>query len=122
MNILFSSPCIAAIIELLSFIAISSNNRSSVPLSSHYALKRKTLRGANVKIADKSICNTRNLEVDGCPSKENIFGQSALLMTAYIVFREGDLEIYGLIIACGINCYNSFIRLIELITQVVSDK
>ena len=29
----------------------------------------------------------RNLEVDGCPSKQNLFGQSALLMSAsYIVF------------------------------------
>ena len=33
------------------------------------------------------LCMIRNLEVDGCPSKENLFRQSALLMnTAYIVF------------------------------------
>ena len=31
--------------------------------------------------------NTKNLEVDGCPSKENLFEQSALLMNAtYIAF------------------------------------
>ena len=31
----------------------------------------------------------RNLEVDGCPWKENLFGQSALLMNAtYVVFPE----------------------------------
>ena len=30
---------------------------------------------------------TSNLKVHGCPSKENLFGQSALLMNAtYIVF------------------------------------
>ena len=30
---------------------------------------------------------SRNLGVDGCPSKENLFGHSALLMNAtYIVF------------------------------------
>ena len=35
---------------------------------------------------------TRNLEVDECPSKENLFGQSTLLMNAkYIVFPESDL-------------------------------
>ena len=51
---------------------------------------------------------SRNLIVDGCPSKENIFGQSALLMNptmayyiyyinivglnaTYIVFHQGDL-------------------------------
>ena len=27
-----------------------------------------------------------NLEVDGCPSKENLFGQSALLMNIRILF------------------------------------
>ena len=27
-----------------------------------------------------------NLEVDGCPSKENLFGQAALLMSATYVF------------------------------------
>ena len=32
------------------------------------------------------ICPVRNLEVDGCPSKENLFGQSALLMNATYVF------------------------------------
>ena len=40
----------------------------------------------------KIICQTRNLEVDGGPSKENLFGQSWLLMNAmYIVFPYGDL-------------------------------
>ena len=28
------------------------------------------------------LYNTRNLEVDGCTSKENLFGQSALVMNA----------------------------------------
>ena len=38
------------------------------------------------------IKKTRNFEVGGCPSKENLFGQSALLMNAtYIVFPQGDL-------------------------------
>ena len=33
------------------------------------------------------IARTRNMEVDGCPSKGNLFGQSALLMNAtYIIF------------------------------------
>ena len=35
---------------------------------------------------------TRNLEVDGCPLKENLFGQSTLLMNVtYIVFPLSDL-------------------------------
>ena len=35
---------------------------------------------------------SRNLEVDGCLSKENLFGQSALLLNATnIAFPEGDL-------------------------------
>ena len=35
----------------------------------------------------EKICFHRNLEVDGCPSKEKLFGQSALLMNpTYIVF------------------------------------
>ena len=33
------------------------------------------------------VCKVRNLEVDGRPSKENLFGQSPLLMNAtYIAF------------------------------------
>ena len=36
--------------------------------------------------------NTRNLEIDGCLSKESLFGQTSLLMNAvYIVFPKGDL-------------------------------
>ena len=35
----------------------------------------------------KMKCGIRNLEVDGCPSNEYLFGQSALLRNAtYIVF------------------------------------
>ena len=63
------------------------------------------------------------MEVDGRPSKENLFGQSALLMNAtYIIFLYGDLLIYGIIIASGITSYNSAIKLNELITYVASDK
>ena len=40
----------------------------------------------------KRVRFARNLEVDRCPSKENLFGQSALSMNAaYIVFPFGDL-------------------------------
>ena len=40
----------------------------------------------------RRVCWTKNLEVDGCPSKEILFGESALLMNAmYIVFSKGDL-------------------------------
>ena len=36
----------------------------------------------------KLFCTDRNLEIDGYPFKENIFGQSALLIdTVYIVFH-----------------------------------
>ena len=34
----------------------------------------------------RCVCGSRNLEVDGCPLKENIFGQSALLMNARYIF------------------------------------
>ena len=35
----------------------------------------------------KRVRYARNLEVDRCPSKENLFGQSALSMNAtYIIF------------------------------------
>ena len=34
----------------------------------------------------RCVCDSRNLEVDGCPLKENIFGQSALLMNARYIF------------------------------------
>ena len=38
-------------------------------------------------VLDIQVVRIRNLEVDECPSKENLFGQSALLMDAtYIVF------------------------------------
>ena len=38
------------------------------------------------------LCITSSLEVDGCPSKENFFGQSTLLMNAtYFVFPLSDL-------------------------------
>ena len=39
------------------------------------------------QIVIENICSSRNLQVDGCPSQGNRFGQSALLMNAtYIVF------------------------------------
>ena len=39
----------------------------------------------------KLKCWLRNLEEDGCQSKENLFGQSASLMNVtYIVFPWGD--------------------------------
>ena len=45
----------------------------------------------NLLLQSLIICENRNLEVDGCPSKENLFGQSALLMNAtYIVFPKGE--------------------------------
>ena len=63
------------------------------------------------------IIQIRNLEVDGCPSTENLSGQSALLINAtYIVFPWGDLQIPGIIITSGINSYNFVITLNELIT------
>ena len=37
------------------------------------------------------ICPVRNLEVDGCPLKENLFGKSALLINATYNFPYGDL-------------------------------
>ena len=44
------------------------------------------LIGTTVDI-EEIVALCRNLEVDGCPSKENLFGQSTLLMnTRYIVF------------------------------------
>ena len=61
------------------------------------------------------------MKVNGCPSKENQFGQSMLLINA-TYFPWGDLKIHGIIIAFGINSYNSVIRLTELITYVASDK
>ena len=65
----------------------------------------------------EGIDSIRDLKVDGCPSKEIFFGKSTLLMnTSYIVFPEGDLKVYGIIIASGINSHNSVIRLNELIT------
>ena len=64
-----------------------------------------------------SFSFTSNLEVDGCPSKENLFGQSSLLINdTYIVFLYGDLWIHRIIISSGINSYYSVIRLNELIT------
>ena len=40
-----------------------------------------------IMISLNDITMIRDLKVDGCPSKENLFGQSALLMNAtYIVF------------------------------------
>ena len=57
------------------------------------------------------------------PIERNFFGKSTLLMnTSYIVFPWGDLNVYGIIIASGINSHNSVIRLNELITQVPSYK
>ena len=45
----------------------------------------------------------RDLKVYGCPSKEDLFGQSTLLMNAtYIVFSSSYLKIHGIIIASGI--------------------
>ena len=45
----------------------------------------------------------RDLKVDGCPSKEDLFGQSTLLMNVtYIVFPSSYLKIHGIIIASGI--------------------
>ena len=39
-----------------------------------------SLRKKSPKLLD------RNLEVDGCPSKENLFGQFALLINATLLF------------------------------------
>ena len=40
---------------------------------------------------NKCLCIIKNLEVDGCPSKQNLFGPSALFMNAtYIVFHWGN--------------------------------
>ena len=42
----------------------------------------------------KKLTWNKNLEVDGCPSKENVFRQSALLVNAmYIEIREIIREI-----------------------------
>ena len=63
-------------------------------------------RNTEVKIFGKVSGATKRdyPEVDGCPSKENLFGQSALSMNAtYIVFLWGDLQIHGIIIASGMN-------------------
>ena len=61
--------------------------------------------------------NIRNLEVDGCPSKGNLFGRSTLLMNALsIVFPLGNLWVYGKIIESGIYFYTSILRLNEPIT------
>ena len=61
--------------------------------------------------------NIRNLEVDGCPSKGNLFGRSTLLMNALsIVFPLGNLWVYGKIIESGIYFYTSILRLNEPVT------
>ena len=57
------------------------------------------------------------MEVDECPSKENLFGQSELLMNAtYIAFPSGE-GIHGIIIASEIKSYNSVITLHETATN-----
>ena len=49
-------------------------------------------RGEHKQIEIDTPSMIRNLELDGCPSKENLFGQSTLLMNAtYIVFPWSDL-------------------------------
>ena len=59
----------------------------------------------------------RNLEVDECPSSQNIFAQFALLMNAtYMVFPLVDLLIYEIITASRFNYYNCVISLNELIS------
>ena len=38
------------------------------------------------------VAQTKNLEMDRCPSKENIFGHSALLINAmYMILPKGEL-------------------------------
>ena len=60
---------------------------------------------------------SRNLEADECPTRQNLFGQFALLMNATcMVFPLVDLLIYGIITASGFNCYNYVISLNELIS------
>ena len=60
---------------------------------------------------------TRDLEIDECPSKENLTVQTELLIIVmYILFSKGDLKIHGIIIACAIDFYNSILRLNELFT------
>ena len=62
----------------------------------------------------------QNLEVDEYSSKENLFEQSALVRVideCHVYFSpQGDLWIHEMIIAFGINFYNSVFRLNELIT------
>ena len=54
-----------------------------------YMLARKHMSNL---IGLRGLHISRNLEVDGCLSKENLFGQSALLLNATnIAFPEGDL-------------------------------
>ena len=49
-------------------------------------------RGEHKQIEIDMPSMIRNLELDGCPLKENLFGQSTLLMNAtYIVFPWSDL-------------------------------
>ena len=48
-------------------------------------------------VAMNPVHSSKNLKVDGCPSKENLSGQSVLLMNAtYIIFPQGNLEIHGI--------------------------
>ena len=45
------------------------------------------LDGLSSQVVLKMVCPVRNLEVGGCSSKENRFGQSTLLMnTVCIIF------------------------------------
>ena len=65
----------------------------------------------------------KNLEVDKCPWKEILLGQSALLKNAmYIIFPCGDISVNGMNLASGINFYNCVLMLNELITEVVFDE
>ena len=53
-----------------------------------------------------------NLEIHEYLSKENLFGQTSLLMSAiYIVFPLGDLLIHEMIIESAVNFYSSVHRL-----------
>ena len=63
------------------------------------------------------------MEVDRCPWKKILLGQSALLKNAmYIIFSCGDISVNGMNLASGINFYNSVLMLNELITEVVFDE
>ena len=47
------------------------------------------------------------LFIDGCSSKENLFGQPAFLMNAmYIASPSGDLCFHGMIITSEVSVYN----------------